>query len=107
MAKNLGFLWLPRPRQTWNSRADYKEHRVKKQIDYVQNISNTTIPEIQQIVKTYPAADMNSYHKPVVVKIQIRRFKHVNCTKPTKCIDITKVKNSLMKAIAGKSETNH
>ncbi|KAL3284377.1 hypothetical protein HHI36_018541, partial [Cryptolaemus montrouzieri] len=44
-------------------------------------------------VKTYPGADINSDHNPVVVDIKIRRFVKFKLDPRQKRIDIRKLKN--------------
>ena len=92
---NTFFKLPPRRLYTWKSPTDCEEHRVRNQIDYI--LINTTFQKSVKSAKTYPGADINSDHNPVVMEINMRRFKHVNCPKPPKHIDITKLKNPLMK----------
>ena len=98
---NTFFKLPPRRLYTWKSPADCEAQRVRNQIDYI--LINTTFQKSVKSAKTYPGADVNSDHNPVVMKIRMRRFKHVNCPKPTKRIDITKFKNPLMKATAAQN----
>lgn len=57
---------------TWRSPADREGHIVRNQIDYI--LVKREYKKFIKSVKTYPGADINSDHNPVVMDIKICRF---------------------------------
>lgn len=58
---------------TWKSPADKPEHTVRNQIDYI--LINNRYKNSVKSTKTYPGADINSDHNPVVANLNIKMKK--------------------------------
>lgn len=94
---NTFFKQPPRRLYTWRSPADCDEHLISNQIDFI--MINKEHKKAVKSVKTYPGADVNSDHNPVVMNLKVRRFIHAIPSKTPKRIDIKQLKEPLKKAI--------
>lgn len=84
------FFKLPNRRlYTWKSPADKPENRVRNQIDYI--LINNRYKNSVKSTKTYPGADINSDHNPVIAKLNIKMKKIERSQK--KCIDTRLLKD--------------
>ena len=75
---------------TWNSPGDIS----RNQIDYI--MLNERFRNCIKQAKTYPVADMNSDHNPVVVKINMK-LKRTNATKRSEHLELNLVKEETYK----------
>ncbi|XP_030765278.1 craniofacial development protein 2-like [Sitophilus oryzae] len=70
---NTCFKQHPRRLYTWKSPADKKGRTIRNLIDFI--LVGQELKKYVQSVKTYPGADVNSDHNPVVMDFRMRRFK--------------------------------
>ena len=90
MISNTWFKHHPRKLWTWKSPGG----RYKNQIDYI-TINKRFRNAVTQ-VKTYPGADCNTDHNPVVAEVKVRLKKHQNEKKKTiRVINILKENQSI------------
>lgn len=83
---------LPKRRlYTWKSPKDTKENIIRNQIDYI--LINKSMRKFVKAVKTYPGADINSDHNPVVMSLRLR-FQKKKTYNKRKRIDIEKIQKS-------------
>lgn len=87
---NTFFKLPPRRLYTWKSPADRTGNIVRNQIDFI--IIKKELRKYVKAVKTYPGADADSDHNPVVMDFKMNRFLKVKTALTTKRIDIRKVK---------------
>ena len=90
MVANTFFKLPPRRLYTWKSPADSPTHMVRNQIDFV--IINKRFRNNVKSVKTYPGADVNSDHNPLVAKICLR-LKSLKKKEKMRRLDVTKLKD--------------
>lgn len=94
------FFKLPTRRlYTWKSPADTPENVVRYQIDY---ILNNRYKNAIKFTKTYPGADINSDHNPVVAKLNIKLKKITKCQNDyidTKCLNDPKIYHTVKQAV--------
>jgi len=64
---------------------------IRNQIDFI--LLGLTLRKYVKSVRTYPGADVNSDHNPVVMDFRFRRFTKIKKPKVNKRIDIKKLKN--------------
>ncbi|XP_071581578.1 craniofacial development protein 2-like [Temnothorax nylanderi] len=83
---NTFFKQHPRRLYTWKSPADVRGKIIRNQIDFI--LIRTELRKYVQTVKTYPGADINSDHNPVVMDFRMRRLTKVKKTRTSQKIDI-------------------
>ncbi|KAL1447433.1 hypothetical protein WDU94_013960 [Cyamophila willieti] len=91
-ATNTFFKQHPRRLYTWTSPKDSKENIIRNQIDYI--LLPKAFRKFVKSVKTFPGADINSDHNPVVCDFKMEYFKTARKTKHARKIDIRKLKDS-------------
>ena len=85
--------WFQQPVRklyTWKSPGDIS----RNQIDYI--MLNERFRNCIKQAKTYPGEDMNPYHNPVVVKINIK-LKRTNATKRSEQLELNLLKEETYK----------
>lgn len=87
---NTFFKLPPRRLYTWTSPAHSPEHIVRNQIDFV--LVNKRFKNSFKSAKTYPGADVNSDHNPVVAIIHTKMKKLLSPMKRPR-IDVSKLKD--------------
>lgn len=87
---NTFFKQHPRRLYTWKSPADNKDRITRNQIDFI--LVGQNLKKYVQTVKTYPGADINSDHNPVVMDFHMRRLKKVGRTQPIPRINTRKLR---------------
>lgn len=87
---NTLFKLPPRRLYTWTSPAHTAKNIVRNQIDFV--LVNERFKNCVKSAKTYPGADVNSDHNPVVVTLSIKLKKLIAPNKRPK-IDVAKLHN--------------
>ena len=94
---NTFFKLHPRRIYTWTSPADNEEKIVRNQIDFI--LVKQEHKKCVKAVKTYPGADVNSDHNPVVMDFKMQRLKNTRrYDKISKRIDVRKLASHEMKA---------
>lgn len=86
----------PRRLYTWCSPADRCDHLVRNQIDFV--LLKREFRKCIKSTKTYPGADINSDHNPVVMDMRIRRFVKNKFMSQPKRIDVRRLDNPIIRA---------
>ncbi|XP_039278804.1 craniofacial development protein 2-like [Nilaparvata lugens] len=89
MVANTYFKLPYRRLYTWKSPADNPENIIRNQIDYI--LINNRYRNAVTSTKTYPGADINSDHNPVVAKLHIKMKKITK--RPRNYIDARLLKN--------------
>lgn len=99
LVTNTFFKLHPRRLYTWKSPADKKDKIVRNQIDFI--LTNHQFRKYIKSVKTYPGADIDSDHNPLVMEFKMKRIKYIKGKKQTKRIDIEKLKDPLVRMQLG------
>lgn len=86
---NTFFKQHPRRLYTWKSPGDNAGRIIRNQIDFI--LVGQVLKKYVQTVKTYPGADINSDHNPVVMDFRMRRFKKISRPQPTRKINTRKL----------------
>jgi hypothetical protein len=80
----------------WKLPADSAENVIRNQIDFVMFWENFRKYAHIKSAKTYPGADVNTVHNPVVVRFRMHRMVKAKQS-PRKQIDVNKLKNKEFK----------
>ncbi|XP_068081301.1 polyglutamylase complex subunit TTLL1-like [Anabrus simplex] len=79
---------------------DNEEKTVRNQIDFI--LVKEELKKFVKSVKTYPGADINSDHNPVVMDFKMQRFRNATrCAKTSRRIDIRKMASSDVRTSVG------
>uniref|UniRef100_A0A2A4JBK9 Reverse transcriptase domain-containing protein n=1 Tax=Heliothis virescens TaxID=7102 RepID=A0A2A4JBK9_HELVI len=87
---NTFFKLPPRRLYTWTSPAHTPEHIVRNQIDFI--LVNQRFKNSIKSAKTYPGADINSDHNPIIATMSIKLKKLIAPAKRPR-IDVTKLRH--------------
>jgi hypothetical protein len=98
---NTFFKLPPRRLYTWKSPADTEEHLVRNQIDFI--LINKQFKRFVKSAKTYPGADLDSDHNPVVMEMKMKRFRKIKKTESSKIADALRLKSKTIKKIVSES----
>lgn len=88
---NTFFKQHPRRLYTWKSPADREGRIVRNQIDFI--LLDLNFKKYMKSVKTYPGADIQSDHNPVVMDFRLSRFLKADRKQVTRKIDIAQLRN--------------
>ena len=100
MIANTFFKLPDRRLYTWKSPKDSPGNRVRNQIDYI--LVNNRYRNSVKAAKTYPGADINSDHNPVIAKLNVRMKtikKRINKYTDPKILKNSKIHDAVKKEV--------
>ncbi|XP_024874105.1 craniofacial development protein 2-like [Temnothorax curvispinosus] len=86
LVANTFFKQHPRRLYTWKSPADARGKILRNQIDFI--LIGTKLRKYVQTAKTYPGADINSDHNPIVMDFRMRCLTKIRKARTPQKIDI-------------------
>lgn len=100
-AVNTFFKQHPRRLYTWKSPADREGHIIRNQIDFI--LIRNQLMKYVKTVSTYPGADVDSDHNPVVMDLKLRRFVKIKRSNSPRRIDIKRLADPAIRALSAEN----